>query len=358
MMNFRLVPRPEVRSVNVVVGRGLFDEATPSPIEASPRVVLVVDSLVLEAERDRVRRIAARLGGEVIPEITLRVTREKGIDQAMALWSAFSTRGVDRKTRVVLVGGGSLLDVGAFAAATWLRGVQTVVVPTTLLAQVDAGLGGKCGVDLGGRKNQIGVIEQPEAVLVDVAFLDSLPPSEWRSGVGEVLKTALLSGGDLYDRVSALDHSSLPMEVDSIVFRCLQKKASLVERDPNDDGERTVLNLGHTVAHVLESLAREDGQDLSHGEAVAIGVLAEIKALSEDAALSRTVFDLITRHGLPTTFRLRGGHARIRHVLLSDKKRSGAGIRVPILRAPGVVELCTLDLERLIPAVDAAITTI
>ena len=176
----------------------------------------------------------------------------------------FARRGLSRSDAIVAVGGGIVTDVAGFAAATYHRGIAYVNVATTLLAQVDAAVGGKTGVNLPEGKNLVGAFWQPEAVLCDTETLSSLPPREWACGRGEVAKYAFLG-----------DAPTATQSVEEQVARCVSIKAAVVAEDEREGGRRAVLNYGHTLAHALEAAARADhhGWDLRHGEAVALGLV-------------------------------------------------------------------------------------
>ncbi|MDR1744423.1 MAG: 3-dehydroquinate synthase [Planctomycetota bacterium] len=215
--------------------------------------------------------------------------------------------GIDRKTVVVAVGGGVTGDIAGFVAATLLRGLRLVQIPTTLLAQVDSSVGGKNGVNVAVGKNLVGTFLQPELVLVDPVFLDSLPEREYRAGVAEVVKTAVLDGREFFselersqDRLRERDHGFLS----EAIARCCRVKTGYVMADELDTGKRQLLNLGHTFGHALEALAGYDGR-VVHGEAVAVGmVLAcdfSVKRGTMPVADANAVRELLSRLGLPVT---------------------------------------------------------
>ncbi|MEW6400061.1 MAG: 3-dehydroquinate synthase family protein, partial [Bacillota bacterium] len=249
------------------------------------------------------------------------------------LWETWARHRADREAWVVAVGGGAVSDLAGLAAATYLRGIPWVVIPTTLLAQVDASLGGKVAIDLPRGKNLVGAFWQPRAVHVDVEVLGSLPPPQVRSGLAEVVKGAILEGEDFLrlleaevDRLLAAD----PDVLTEVVRRCLALKGALVERDEREQGPRQLLNLGHTVGHALE---RETGWD--HGRAVAVGLVAacELAGAGELAARVRT---LLLRLGLPVAMpaRLAG---RVERRMGWDKKVREGQPRFVLPHSPGEV---------------------
>ncbi len=185
------------------------------------------------------------------------------------LWRALR---IGRDGTIVALGGGCTTDLAGFAAATWMRGVPWVAVPTTLVGQVDAAIGGKTAVDLPGGKNLVGTFHWPARVVIDPATLDTLPDAELRNGMAEVVKTGLLMGSEVWERPLA-----------ELVRRCASFKAAVCLADPHDRGPRNQLNLGHTFAHALEAAA---GYDLPHGKAVALGLVAALRLSGNEEALA------------------------------------------------------------------------
>ncbi|MEE2711360.1 MAG: 3-dehydroquinate synthase family protein [Planctomycetota bacterium] len=344
--------------VPVVVGRGV----AAGKLAGLPRWasgVLVADRAVAQAHGAVLDALSGALVQTPAEALLLDAGEQtKDATNLVPLWTQLDRRGLDRGGVIVVAGGGSVLDVGAFLAATWLRGVDLVVVPTTLLAQVDAGLGGKCGVNLGHAKNQVGAIWQPRVIVADVDLLRGLPAAEVASGMGEVVKTALLSGPDLVERVGRLDGSDVLGDpgLDAVVGDCLRYKASVVEEDERESGRRAVLNLGHTVAHVIESLALEAGTPLPHGVAVAIGIRAETDAFCGDASCREDVARLMAHAGLQSTAEVPFSADRARALLLRDKKRRGSGIQIPVLHGIGDVRLEEKAADALLDACRAALS--
>ncbi|QTV04823.1 3-dehydroquinate synthase [Faecalibacter bovis] len=198
----------------------------------------------------------------------------KTIDTVNNLWLSLAELGADRNTLVINVGGGVLTDMGGFMASTFKRGVQFINIPTTLLAQVDASVGGKNGIDLEGMKNMIGTFTQPEMVLIDPKFLKTLEQRQIKSGLAEMLKHGLIQDRDHWDNlVQLLAHNAddlAPFIMDSIEI-----KKQVVESDPLEKGLRKILNFGHTIGHAIESESLETEFPLLHGEAIVIGMIIE-----------------------------------------------------------------------------------
>lgn len=200
----------------------------------------------------------------------------KNLHTCLEVWNALSELGADRKSVLINLGGGVVTDLGGFVASAFKRGIDFINVPTTLLAMVDASIGGKNGVDLGALKNQIGVINAPKMVLIEPTFLETLPQNEMRSGLAEMLKHGLI-----YDRAywqEFLDLSALDFdELTRLIYRSIEIKNEIVLQDPTENGIRKALNFGHTIGHAIESYFLEHPQKptLLHGEAIAAGMIIE-----------------------------------------------------------------------------------
>src|SRR4051812_44691534 len=254
----------------------------------------------------------------------------KTLEQVEEIVTAWAEAGMTREDHVVAVGGGVVGDLAGFCAHVYQRGVPVVQVPTTLVAQVDSAYGGKTGVDLEDAKNYVGAYHMPAAVFTDTSLLESLPALELASGFVEVLKTALLAGGALWERVRKMQ-TLHPFELDDLVFACARYKCRIVAADEQDAGLRHVLNLGHTVGHAIEAAS---GYHYRHGEAIGLGLLAALR-LSEADDLREEVRQILDLHALPVdldpTFRV----DEVLDVLQHDKKRTAAGVGFVLLSEPG-----------------------
>ena len=303
----------------VYVGRGLLDAGLHL---VGRRVFCVTD-------RNVAPRYAKSLAAEGILEIDPGEER-KTLETAEQVWRAMVDFGLTRHDLVVALGGGVVGDLAGFCAATYQRGMPVVQVPTTLVAQVDSAYGGKTGVDLSEAKNYIGAYHLPEAVVVDIDTLDTLPTEELAAGFVEALKTGLLAGGGLWERVRVIESLSSG-ELD-VVFDCARYKCEVVAEDERDSGLREILNLGHTVGHAIEA-ASGYGR-YRHGEAIGLGLLAVLR-LSGAADLRDEVEEILGRHGLPTTLDPAIEVDDILDALQRDKKRTAAGVGFVLLAEPG-----------------------
>jgi shikimate kinase/3-dehydroquinate synthase len=252
--------------------------------------------------------------------------RHKTLASAELVWGALAAGGMTRADHLVALGGGVVGDLAGFCAATYQRGVPVVHVPTTLVAQVDSAYGGKTGVDLPQAKNYVGAYHHPAAVFVDPDALTTLPVQELAAGYVEVLKTALIAGGELWERVAANE----PVD-ERTILACARTKLGVVAEDERDAGRRQVLNLGHTVGHALETVTGYERY--RHGEAVGLGLLVALR-LSNLPELRAQVRELLRERGLPV--QLDGEDVEL--VLAAttrDKKRVGAHVPFVLLSGPG-----------------------
>jgi shikimate kinase/3-dehydroquinate synthase len=319
----------------VYVGRGVLGEVWP-PLATSSRRFCVTDETAGELYGGRLGDLAGRVtvpSGE--PHKTLAT--------AQRVWRELASAGATRADHVVALGGGVVGDLAGFCAATYQRGIAVVHVPTTVVAQVDSAYGGKTGVDLPEGKNYVGAYHQPAGVVADVATLETLPDEERAAGYAEVVKTALVAGGDLWTSVAA----GQPLD-ERIVLACARVKLAVVERDERDAGPRQVLNLGHTVGHAIETASRYEGY--RHGEAVGLGLLAALRLSGQDSLRSQ-VLEMLATAGLPT--RLDGVDPEdVVAAVARDKKRRGGHVPFVLVDAPGKVRVgCRVPSHDLADAV-------
>jgi shikimate kinase/3-dehydroquinate synthase len=292
-----------------------------APWPAAPRRIVVTDETVGGLHGARVPQAAGII--EIPPG-----EEHKTLATAERVWHALVAQGATRADHVVALGGGVVGDLAGFCAATYQRGVGIVQVPTTLVAQVDSAYGGKTGVDLPQAKNYVGAYHQPAAVLADPSLLATLPQAELAAGYAEVVKTALIAGGALWDRVSA----GGPVD-DDVIAGCVRTKLRVVAADERDGGARQMLNLGHTVGHAIETATGY--ARYRHGEAVGLGLLAALRLSGQDA-LRELVGELLAGAGLPA--RLEGVEpAEVAAATQRDKKRTGEEVPFVLVEAPGHV---------------------
>lgn len=252
--------------------------------------------------------------------------QHKVLETAVRFWQYLQECGADRNTLLLSIGGGVVTDLGAFVASTYLRGIDFCAIPTSLLAMVDASVGGKTGINFGTYKNQIGTFSKPLAVAIDPHLLSTLPDQEWTSGHGEMVKHALLAGEPYWPEVLGLHRSNLGWEA---IAKSVEVKASVVQADFREQGARKQLNLGHTFGHALESVALHGGMPIPHGAAVVQGLHVALH-LSEQHDL---------RDALAARYPWRGVHPAQLEALwraqLGDKKNQHGQVQFVLLDALG-----------------------
>lgn len=260
----------------------------------------------------------------------------KNLHTCAAIWQAFLSAELDRKALVVNLGGGVTGDMGGFCAATWKRGLDFVQIPTTLLSMTDAAIGGKTGVDFQGIKNAIGVIKQPAAVFVDTVFLNTLPVRERKSGLAEVIKHFAISG--------ALDKNLDDLE------RSIGVKVRIVHDDPHEKGLRMLLNFGHTIGHAIESYFLNTAMPLTHGEAIAIGMICEtaILAEKEGAPAFQGPLEKIILENFQFQPVLPEATGALWKLMLQDKKNASGKVRMALPdAAPWSIKIVETDQQEL-----------
>lgn len=279
----------------------------------------------------------------------------KTIETCVGVWNALSELDGDRKSLMINLGGGVVTDLGGFVACTFKRGIDYINVPTTLLAMVDASVGGKTGVDLGHLKNQIGVINSSKLVLVDFNFIDTLPENEMRSGLAEMLKHGLIVDETYWNQLSDLSKLNLS-DLDQLIYDSIVIKHNIVTEDPNEDGIRKTLNFGHTLGHAIESyfLTNPNKTTLLHGEAIAIGMILATyishKLLDFPENKLHEISNVIKKIYPKVTFE-NEDYAPIIELLKFDKKNSHGNINFVLLEDIGTTKIdCIVDNQLILEA--------
>ncbi|RPI90893.1 MAG: 3-dehydroquinate synthase [Chloroflexi bacterium] len=270
----------------------------------------------------------------------------KNLESIQRLWHGFLEHGLDRKSTVIALGGGVIGDMSGFAAATYMRGINWVCLPTTLLSMVDASLGGKTGFDLPEGKNLIGSFYPPKLILADPRVLETLPEREFISGLAEVVKGGIISDPELFD-LCARGLDCVKDDLEQVVKRAMAVKIKVIEDDPYEKGFRAALNLGHTFGHAVELASKFE---LRHGEAIAIGMVAEAR-LAEGLKVARkglsdTISEVLVKLGLPVRIPDELPRQEILRAMRVDKKKNAKAIRFALPADIGKVELVDVtDLE-------------
>ena len=335
------------RSYAIEVGSAIVRDRLGVLTAEATKTLVVTDRNVLAAHGST---LAAALPGA--EPLELEPGEQHKTPRALEqIWRAALAHDLDRESTLVAFGGGVVSDITGFAAATWMRGTRWLAVPTTLLAMVDASVGGKTAVDLDDSKNSVGAFWQPAGVLCDIALLSTEPQRGFVSALSEVVKTALIGDPELLDLLEARADAVVardPSSLIEIVLRSVAVKARIVSLDERESGLRRVLNLGHTIGHALE--ASTGYRCYTHGEAVSLGLVAALQVGQRlgvtSHPTSERVRGLLMRLGLPVELRANGLDDALA-ILGRDKKRQGTYIHFVMVSAPGRVETQLLPLEQL-----------
>ncbi len=266
--------------------------------------------------------------------------KSKTLATVSEMYVAFSKAKLTRKSLILALGGGVCGDMAGFASATWLRGIDIVQIPTTLLSQIDSSIGGKTGVDLEVGKNLVGAFHQPAAVIADSSFLATLPERYIRDGMGEAIKSGLIADAQLFESIRAktIDRGEL-------ITRCMRVKAEVVIADENETGLRKILNYGHTIGHAVEKLG--NFERYSHGESVGIGMLyaAQLGAKLGFVDLYEPIRETLEAWGLPTEMIF--APSELAKVAASDKKRAGDSVSFVLLDAIGSTKFVDIKVDEI-----------
>lgn len=329
----------------VDIGPGLLQEAGPRlrPVLGDCRLLLLSDSNVAALYRDRVLESLKQAGYDCSCFCFPAGEASKNMETLSALLEAMAEAGLTRQDCLIALGGGVTGDLGGFAAGCYQRGIRYVQLPTTLLAAADSSVGGKTAVDLLAGKNLAGLFHQPSAVLFDTDCLNSLPDGARLCGLAEMLKTAVLEGGSLFDGFRS---APAPEALPGLLARCIRYKARITEADETEQGLRQLLNLGHTPAHAMEVLS---GYRLPHGLAVSAGLSIICRASAAMGCCSREtaaqILDAQRACGLPTQCQYAPG--KLARAALQDKKRRGDSIRLILVQEIGCCSSVLMPTARL-----------
>lgn len=260
----------------------------------------------------------------------------KTLESSSVIWEAMTAQALDRHSVLVILGGGVLGDMGGFCAETFKRGIDFILVPTTLLAMVDSSVGGKLGIDFMGFKNHIGVFQEPALNLIYSGFLKTLPEAELRSGFAEIIKHALISDKTIWNQLRSKSLSNQPWDI--LIDHSTQFKASVIHQDPKEKGLRKILNAGHTIGHAIESYCLTSGNKILHGEAVAAGLICETYLSSDQGMLTELERDEISDYVLSVFGKLQlpeTDSRTIAELCAQDKKNKGNRILAALLDGIG-----------------------
>ena len=336
------VPVNASKSYNIHIGTGLMDKAGEylRTVTKGDSIMLVSGDIVSELHAPRVRKALEAAGYRVEQFVYPHGEQSKTPETYFALLNALAETGMTRSDTIVALGGGVTGDLAGFAAATYQRGICYVQMPTTLLAAVDSSVGGKTAIDLPAGKNLAGAFYQPAMVLCDLDALATLPEDVFTDGCAEVIKYGVIWDEALFEQL----RGGIKEHLEQIIARCVTIKAEVVNQDEFDNGLRGILNFGHTVGHAVEKCS---DFSVSHGSAVAIGMVLVSKAAALAGICDGSVFDrvlaLVSDYGLPT--KTNYDTDALLRAMLSDKKRAGAKISLIIPEKIGAVRIEKMGLE-------------
>lgn len=313
-------------------------------ITSAKTAAVVTDTNVAPLYLETVKKSLEEAGFNVITYIFEAGEESKTTKTVIDIVEFLAENKLTRKDIAVALGGGVCGDMAGFASAIYLRGIDFVQLPTTLLSQVDSSVGGKTGVDLSQGKNLCGAFHQPSLVLIDPKTLDTLSPHFFSDGMGEVIKTGCIKSAELFEKIEKED---IKENIDDIIYSCVDIKRGVVERDEKEQGERALLNFGHTAGHAIEKLHNFTG--VSHGEAVGIGMLiitqaGENAGLTEKGTADR-IENVLLKYNLKTSDE--NSLKDITEAMQSDKKRTGSGINFIMLSSIGNSFIYPVENEKI-----------
>ena len=342
------------RAYDIEIERGLLSrtgERVRALLPRAAQVFVVTDSTVGPLYADTVRKSLEGAGLACTVHTVPAGEHSKSVARLEELWEAMMAARLTRTDGVIALGGGVVGDLAGFAAATVLRGVDYIQIPTTLLSQVDSSVGGKVAVDLKAGKNLAGAFCQPAAVICDTDCLKTLPPDVFADGAAEAVKTGVLSDEALF---ALFEDGTLTADPGEVIARCVAYKAGVVERDEKEQGERKLLNLGHTVGHAIEKCS---GYVIPHGHAVAAGLAVIARAAEAlgwtEESLAARITACLSKNGLPTGTDYSA--EALAEAALSDKKRAGGDITLVVPQKIGHCELRKVPVADLLPIIRAGL---
>ena len=322
----------------VFIGNSVFEELNSqiNKKQYSKIFILVDENTLQHCVTELITNVELLQNAEII-EINSG-EENKTIEICYQLWSTLAHYKADRNSLLINLGGGVITDMGGFVASTYKRGINFINIPTTLLAQIDASVGGKVGVDLEGLKNMVGVFNEPEAVYVNPNFLKTLDKKQMLSGYAEALKHALISDKDYWDLLKK-GMLSDAKQWEGLITKSVQIKNDIVLIDPKEQNQRKLLNFGHTIGHAIESFAlKNDDLPLLHGEAIAIGMICESYISYKTAGLNKAELEEVTQIILNfyAPYKIEtSNYNQLLELMTNDKKNEDGGINFTLIKSIG-----------------------
>lgn len=341
------------KKYNVFIEKGLIDKVGRIIIDTlgKRKICIITDDNVDRLYSDRVIKSLADAGLESVKFVFPNGENHKTVPVWYDMIKFMSENSISRTDVVLALGGGIPGDMGGFAAATYLRGIKFIQVPTTLLADVDSSVGGKTAANLPAGKNLVGAFHQPEAVICDPDTLNSLPSSVFSDGCAEVIKYGVIQDREFFD---FLERNDIKENIEYVIKRCVELKRDCVNLDETETGIRAILNFGHTAAHGIE---KNSDFTVSHGSAVAIGMVVESRGLYKTGRCkedySNKISDLLIKNGL--SVKCDYSADELFESAHSDKKRTGSKIKLINLKSLGKAFVKKIDIDDLLPILKAGV---
>ncbi len=339
-------------SYRIVIEKGLKDRLheVGDVFTAYKKLVIISDKNVAKLYLSGIKKQLKRMGCEVASIVVPAGEDSKCLSQVESIYYQFMDLGMTRSDAVIALGGGVVGDLAGFCAATYLRGIDFIQMPTSLLAQVDSSVGGKVGVDLGFGKNLVGAFHQPRIVIIDPGFLETLDDHYIADGMGEVIKYGCISSAKLFVRLMGYEYQEdLLDDMEEIIAKCVLIKKNVVESDEKEGGIRRVLNFGHTIGHVVESYF--EFKEYSHGEAVAIGMYQITKMSVREGLTTPETLDnlrmILETYGLPYEMP-EMEMKRVQSILFSDKKFENDVLNLCVIPKIGKAEIVKIQKDKAI----------
>lgn len=334
------------RPYEIIIENGILDNCGEfiKKVSKAMRVAVISDTNVFPIYGEKVIKSLTNCGYQVCSFTFEAGEKSKNLTTVSKMYDFLAENHLTRTDLIVALGGGVTGDMAGFAAASYLRGIDFVQIPTSLLSQVDSSVGGKTGVDIGAGKNLVGAFWQPILVLIDSNTLKTLPQYYFEDGMGEVIKYGCIKDKALFEK---LENENAEDCIEDIIYNCVAIKRDVVSRDEREKGERALLNFGHTLGHALEKIG--NFTDLSHGQAIAIGMCMITKA-SEKAGLTekgsaQRIETLCKKYNLPTDSEIL--KAEIAKAASSDKKTNGSSIKLALIKKIGESYLEKIETSEL-----------
>ena len=347
----------------IIIGKNLLSKINKMfDFSRFSKIVILTDVNIQISLMNQISQVEKSLHKKLIKIIIPAGEKEKNIETVKKIWKKMFKFGLDRKSLLINLGGGVICDMGGFAASTFMRGIEFINIPTTLLAQVDASVGGKTGIDFESIKNAIGVFKKPSAVIIDIATLETLPKRELIAAFAEIIKHGVISGREHFDLVTSKKPEEFSHEeLITIIKESIKIKSKIVKKDPKESGLRKILNFGHTIGHAIESLSWRTDKPLLHGEAVAIGMMIEsnlagnnesILACKVRTRMAEKIRKAVVNAGLPTEIEMTSSE-EILKIILTDKKNIKGEILMSLPKRIGkIIPNIKISLEKIKNVID------